>query len=139
MPESQRQSLRALAAEIGTSHQLLSFYLRWWDHWQMKEYRRKAREIRAHAEAESRPMTRWEEQQVEAYDRAAFHSMIDSVLHKTLKQLQAQATLGKLSRIQIKMLKLLASRGHREARKLLQRINNLPEAAVGAAKSFRRD
>ena len=28
-PESFRSSLRALAAEMGTSHQLLSFYLKW--------------------------------------------------------------------------------------------------------------
>ncbi len=40
-------------------------------------------------------MSQWEEQRAEAYDRAAFQSMIDSILHKTLKQLQARATHGK--------------------------------------------
>lgn len=36
-PEQERISLRALAAELGTSHQLLSFYLRGWDKWQIKQ------------------------------------------------------------------------------------------------------
>ncbi|HEX8880115.1 MAG TPA: hypothetical protein VF749_08810, partial [Candidatus Acidoferrum sp.] len=30
-------SLRTLAAELGTSHQLLSFYRRRWDKWQIKQ------------------------------------------------------------------------------------------------------
>jgi len=33
-PESFRSSLRELAAEMGTSHQLLSFYLRRLEEWQ---------------------------------------------------------------------------------------------------------
>lgn len=36
-PESLRSSLRALAAEIGTSHQLLSFYLQRLEEWQGTE------------------------------------------------------------------------------------------------------
>ena len=36
-PEQGRISLRALAAELGTSHQLLSFYLRRWDKWQIEQ------------------------------------------------------------------------------------------------------
>ena len=36
-PEHERTSLRTLAAELGTSHQLLSFYLRRWDKWQIKQ------------------------------------------------------------------------------------------------------
>ena len=40
MPESSRPSLRELARELGTSHQLLSHYLQGWEKWQAKEYRR---------------------------------------------------------------------------------------------------
>ncbi len=36
-PESFRSSLRAVAAEMGTSHQLLSFYLRRLEEWQGDE------------------------------------------------------------------------------------------------------
>src|SRR6266852_6759903 len=48
-PESARPSLRALARQLGTSHQLLSHYLRSWAKWQAKECRRQAEEIRASA------------------------------------------------------------------------------------------
>jgi hypothetical protein len=37
VPEEQRMSLRALAAELGTSHQLLCSYLRTLDEWLDRE------------------------------------------------------------------------------------------------------
>jgi len=140
-PEPGRMSLRALATRIGTSHQLLSFYLRQWDKWQSREYRRRAREIRAHAKAERRPLTPGEEAQIVAYERAGFRSMIDSVVGDTLRQLWKQVKLGKLSGLQVKMAKLLARKGWREAQEILnvhfQRANNLPGTPTGPAKSFR--
>lgn len=142
MPESQRQSLRALATQIGISHQLLSFYLRQWDEWQSREYRRKSREIRAHAKSESRPLTPGEQAQIVAYERAALCSLADSVLSDLLRRLQTKAKLGKLSRVEFQMAKQLARRGFRKAQEVLQvhyqRANNLPGAPTGAAKSFRR-
>lgn len=60
-PEQERISLRTLAAELGTSHQLLSFYLRRWDKWQIKESLRKAQETRDHGKAEKRSLTPLEE------------------------------------------------------------------------------
>src|SRR5216684_3469563 len=57
IPGPIRISLRALAAEMGTSHQLLSFYLRRWDKWQAKECQRSANDICARAEAEKRTIT----------------------------------------------------------------------------------
>jgi hypothetical protein len=42
-PESFRNSLRALAAEMGTSHQLLSFYLQRLEEWQGTEYERQGK------------------------------------------------------------------------------------------------
>src|SRR5215831_16932874 len=71
-PESVRPSLRALARELGTSHQLLNHYLRNWHKWQAKEYRRKAQEIRARAEMQNRTLTPREEQQATSYDQEAF-------------------------------------------------------------------
>jgi hypothetical protein len=53
-PESQRPSLRALAVELGTSHQLLSFYLQGLDKWQKAEYEWRVKEIRDRATAENR-------------------------------------------------------------------------------------
>jgi len=45
-PESLRPSLRELARNLGTSHQLLGFYLQHWEAW------RKAEEIRERATIE---------------------------------------------------------------------------------------
>jgi len=119
-PEPQRISLRALAAEIGTSHQLLSFYLRQWDKWQMKEYKRKSQEICARAEAENRTMTNQEQAQVVAYKRAALRSMIDSVVRDTLTTLREDARCGRLSSQQLRMAKFLARRGYsREIQEIL--------------------
>ena len=56
--ESSRSSLRALARELGTSHQLLGHYLRHWEVWQAKEYQRQANELRRRARAETRPWVR---------------------------------------------------------------------------------
>lgn len=123
-PEGSRSSLRALAGEIGTSHQLLSFYLRQWDKWQQKEYRRKANDIRAHADAENRTMTHQEQAQVVAFERASFHFLIDSVLAdvlpKWIRELREEAKRGKLSRQQMRMAKFLARRGYgREIQEIL--------------------
>jgi hypothetical protein len=64
MPESVRPSLRALARQLDTSHQLLGHYLDGLEEWKWQERRRKAQEeseeIRARAKAEGREMT-WSE------------------------------------------------------------------------------
>jgi len=51
VPESSRTSLRALARNLGVSHQLLRHYVKRLDKWQAEEYWRRARLIRAHAMA----------------------------------------------------------------------------------------
>ena len=123
-PEPRRISLRALAAELGTSHQLLSFYLQGWDKWQMKEYRRKAHEIRDRAKTENRSMMPLEEASVDAYERAAHNSMLANLWRDALKRLKQEASSGKLSgRMLEKYLKLLGSRGYRkEAEQLLKLV-----------------
>jgi hypothetical protein len=155
-PEPQRISLRALAAEIGTSHQLLSFYLKRLDKWQMKEYRRKAEEIRDRAQIEKRPLTQWEETQAHSYERAAFHCMLDSVFEparkKMLKEIQANVSAHRtLSKYQLKVLLLLARYSDPSAQEILRAHttraphqsrrkigkNNLPAIPAGAVKSFR--
>jgi len=105
---------------MGTSHQLLSFYLKRLGKWQGEEYRRKANDLRARAKAENRYMTPGEEAQMIAYERAGFHSMIDSVVRDTLTTLREDARCGKLSRQQLRMAKFLARRGYsREIQEIL--------------------
>jgi hypothetical protein len=142
-PKPQRVSLRALATQIGTSHQLLSFHLRRLDKWQSKEYKKKAEEIRARSGAENRPMTQEEERQHAAYRRASLAALIDSVLSGMLRKLRRQIRHGTLSRGYVGIAKVLARRGHREAEDILnihfERKNNLPTELTGGAKSFRTD
>jgi hypothetical protein len=124
-PEQKKISLRALARELGTSHQLLSHYLQRWEKWQSKEYRRGAKEIRARAEAENRSLTQWEETQVHSYEKAAFHCMLESVLEpaskKMLKELQAGVSSRRtLSKHQLKTVLLLARYGVPGAQAILR-------------------
>lgn len=77
-PKSMRPSLRALAREIGTSHQLLEHYLKGLEEWQYEERFRQA--IKAlkgiSAQAENRLMTPWEKQQLLALAREALLAMV---------------------------------------------------------------
>jgi hypothetical protein len=146
-PESSRPSLRALARELGTSHQLLTFYLKRLDRWQANEYWRQAREIRARAISEDRSLNLWEEQQVHAYIRAGVRATVGPMLLDVIKRLKEESERRPLVWQEIKSLKILAP-GFSEARDLLQkcskssvkaRKNNLPAVPCDAAKSFRRE
>lgn len=120
MPESSRPSLRALARELGTSHQLLSFYLKHLEKWQGEEYWRQAREIRARARTENRLLTPWEEQQARAFDRAGLRIKTGLMLRETIEQMRKDSERRPLVWQEIKALKILAP-GFPEARDLLQR------------------
>ena len=103
-PESSRPSLRALACELGTSHQLLTFYLKGLGKWQAKEYWRQAREIRTRAKAENRVLTQWEEQQAHACDRAGVGAMVHSILLDDIERMKEESERGPLCWQQIKSL-----------------------------------
>ncbi len=123
--ESLRPSLRALACELSTSHQLLSHYLDGLEKWECNERYRRAKneseKIRARANAEGRLMTGHEEHQVHAYDDSAINALLTSALLKTLEGLKRAAKHGPLNWHQIKMLKLLDRNGFPEARELLRK------------------
>ncbi len=117
-PGSLRPSLRAVARELGTSHQLLSHYLNTFDKW---EYKRLALQIRARAWAEDRDLTPSEEAEARAYDRAAFQailtSAVDSGLNEMLKRVMAGVALSKQ---EIRIVNLLARKGFSMAHKIIQ-------------------
>lgn len=144
-PKQHRISLRALARELGTSHQLVGHYLACWEKWRSKEHLRAAKEIRVRAAAETRPGVETEMlRQAHAFESAAFQSMLGSALDDTLRQLKRKARGGQLSRGEIKMLKLFVSKGYRDAQETLDRCcrtekskNNLPLIPSHTAKSFR--
>jgi hypothetical protein len=118
-PESPRPSLRALARELDTSHQLLSFYVKNLHRWQSKEYWRRAKEIRARANAEGRALTQEEEQQVYAYNRAAMRATVGPMLLDTIERITVETECRPPCRQEIKILKILA-RQFPEAHELLQ-------------------
>jgi hypothetical protein len=119
-PESSRPPLRALARELGTSHQLLAFLLKGLEKWQINEYRRQARQIRARANAEGRPLTEWEEQQARDYDRAALSATVTPMLLDDIKRIKEESERGPLCWHQTKALELYA-RHFPEAQELLQK------------------
>ena len=148
-PESCRPSLRALARELGTSHQLLSHYLDGLEKWRYKERSRKATEesdqILARAIVEGRPMTEWEKQRVHGCTMASLRALAASDFLDKIEDIRQDAKRP-LHPAQIKMLKLFARMGFPEAQELLQKcshssvknqMNNLPAISGGAAKSFR--
>jgi hypothetical protein len=101
------------------------------DKWQMKEYQRKASDIRARAEVENRAMTHQEQAQVVAFERAAFGCLADSAARDMLKKLRAQARRGGLSRIHLRIAKLLARNGYRdEIQRILARAPERQSARV---------
>jgi hypothetical protein len=112
-PESMRPSLRALARELSTSHSLLQHYLDGLERWKCEQGYRKARrligEIRAQAQAESRPLTEWEEQQVDSLDRTAIRHFVGTGLFKRLEKFRKEARRqGFLDTVQVRMLKSMS-------------------------------
>jgi hypothetical protein len=141
-----RPLLRALARELGTSHQLLAFYLKGLEKWQGEECLRRAKEIRARAYDEGRPLTQWEYEQSRAYDGEGLRLMTGYMLRDQIECMKKDSECRPLVWQEIKSLKILA-RHFPEARELLQKCfqssvtdqrNNLPVTASRAAKSFRR-
>ena len=114
IPAAARLSLRALARQHGTSHQLLQHYLDGLEEWKWQERCRKAKEeseeICARAKAEGREMTRWE----------CVRAIVDPALLDTLVQVRQAAKRGPLHRAELQIVKLLAKQGFPGAQEVLQ-------------------
>jgi len=148
MPESTRPSLRALAHELGVSHQLLSHYSKTSDRWESKEYGRRADAIRARALAEDRPTTAWEEQQIHVYTKAQVRAFAAFALSREIERIKRETKVGPFTSWHIKKLRVIARTGIPEAQELLQKAltgwdekrdaDNWPLIGPGDRKSFRR-
>ena len=118
-PASLRPSLRALARELDTSHQLLKHYLDGLEEWACKaRYQRakeaaerEAAEIRARVKAEGRQMTM----------RELIATIITPTEIDQVEELRQEAKRGPLHRLQVAMLKILARQGLPGARETLQK------------------
>jgi hypothetical protein len=122
-PESRRVSLRALGAEMGCSHQLLSFYLRGWYAWRRREYKRKSAEIEARAKAERRELTPWEEAQISECRRMRFRCLLSAKVEEHLREMEAEAREPSfvLSKGAMKFVAAFARKGFPEAQRILRR------------------
>jgi len=89
-PESIRQPLRVLARELRTSHALLQHYLSNLGKWQAEEDWRRAKQVRAQASAEGRPMTPWEEQQSSILDRRGMRLFIESSFENSVRRYERE-------------------------------------------------
>jgi hypothetical protein len=114
-PEAQRPSLRALAQELGTTHQLLSFYLKGLSKWQQQEYHRKAQEIRD----KGLGITYADEQQMIAYERAALNCMLNRALDGFVERLATGAKAEGWTKKRIKLLEIAACKGVPAAQEML--------------------
>lgn len=144
MAAAQRASLRALAAELSTSHQLLAFYLRRQGKWESRQYRKMAQQICDWARAENRQITNDEQARINAYSRAAMFSLADFAVAEMLRKVRQVSREGRpLRRMYVRMAKLLVRAGCAEALDILkldlERKNNLPPGGTRGAKSFKTD
>lgn len=129
MPESVRPSLRALAREIGTSHQLLEHYLEGLEIWQAreyerrgaKEYKRKRDEILAGATVEARSMTEWEEEQAGTCREKQWRAELSASFINRLWKIKQAAQRGPLEWHQVQILKTYAKYRYPGAEELLQK------------------
>ena len=128
-PESLRPSLRALARELGTSHQLLKHYLDGLEKWQYMERYRKAEmesdQILARAYLEDRPMTEWEKHRVHDCTIASLRAQAACDFLDKIEDIKRDAKRGPLHPTQVKMLKLFARIGFPEAQELLQKCSQV--------------
>jgi hypothetical protein len=128
-PGSLRPSLRGLARELRTSHQLLKYFLDGMEKWKYKERHSKATEesdqILFRAIDEGRPMT--EQEQNRRYDCAmtAIRAKVCSIGLHELARLKQVARRGPLHPAQFKMLKIFAKQGFPGAQELLQKCSQL--------------
>lgn len=131
-PEAERISLRALAVELNTSHQLLSSYLDTLDEWLQRErseqYRRMAAEILDRARAEGRGITERERAQWEAYNRESVRHTLDRLIEKAAdrwtREMRNALKAGK-RREAIGCARLLARTGNREAIEFLKSCSKI--------------
>jgi hypothetical protein len=114
-PEAQRPSLPALAKELGTSRQLLSFYLKGLSKWQQQGYHRKAQETRD----KGLGMTYADEQQMIAYERAALNCMLDRALGGFIDRLATEAKTEGWTKKRIRLVEIAARKGLPAAQRLL--------------------
>lgn len=125
MPARGRISLRGLARQLGTSHQLLKYYLDGLEKWEYMERSRRAQQesdqIIARAILEDRPLTQFEEDRRFACTIASFKAKAYCVLLDDMKKLKREARRGPLHPDQFKMLKFLAQRGLPGAQELVER------------------
>lgn len=124
-PESMRPSLRALAGELATSHQMLAYYLDGLDRWQAEE---RAKQICARAEAEGRAMTM----------RECCHAIIAPGFYRRIENLKHAAKRGPLNHWQIKMLKQFASQGFSGAEEVLRTCRQMTPQEERQARASER-
>jgi len=123
-PDSSRPSLRALARQLRTSHQLLSHYLKQWNKSQAEEYQREGNEICARADAENRLMTLWEEQRVNVCHDQALQWTLSAAVNVAFRKLSRRAKREQLAAREIKMLRSFALRGSHEAQQILEKLRS---------------
>jgi len=119
MPDSLRPSLRALACELCTSHQLLEHYLSGLEEWQAKERYREAKEGAQKRADEISERARAEHRELnlrECIDVILVPGVLDQI-----EKMRQAAKRGPLHSGEFKILKIWAKQGFPGAQELLER------------------
>ena len=128
-PKALRPPLRTLADELGTSHQMLSYYRTGLDIWRAKE---EAKRIHARAAAEGREMT----------VRECLDAFITPGVLRQIEELGQAARRGPLNRHQVQILKLYGragSPGAKRANQILEKCRQMtPEEEKQSRAAERR-
>jgi hypothetical protein len=129
MPESDRPSLRELALELGTSHQLLQHYLVGLDRWECDEVYRQAQAekdvIQRRAKAENRPLTPWEQERFRFWDRTGVRASVRSSFLRQLEDMKERAKKGPLHRLEVKSIQIFVKCGIPGAQELLDKCSKM--------------
>ncbi len=132
LPESARPSLRTLACELGTSHQLLQHYLSGLEDWQWQQRCRQARqeseEIGARAKAEGREMTLGE----------CRRAIVFPALLNDLEKIRQAAKCGPLDHWKVQTLQLYIKQGFKGAKEILGKCRQMTPQEERQARASER-
>jgi hypothetical protein len=132
-PESERPSLRGLAAEMGVSHQLLSHHLKGLEHWRIEqrrlELKRERESMWERVNGEHRLPTEDEYARITGILREEVQLVVTPLAWKAIER---SAQSGKLSKRGVKWLQARARAGDPRAQEIVDRLH------LGQAPSVKR-
>jgi hypothetical protein len=139
-PQGIRPSLRDLAKQLGTSHQLLSHLLTGLDLWLAHQTYNAAAQIKTRARHENRLLTQDEIWTSENLERTAVRLHIGSLITDSLREVRKKADDGEaLDYVDVEKIRMSARQRHPIAVELLARIKAGAIETISKAQYIRKE